>query len=202
MKNNKKIIIMFIIIGVLLFGFLGYKVYNDFFSSKDKTKLVDSIDLYGYTLDSTDSDLFKSEFEILRKTLNEDSINYEEYAKSISKLFIIDLYTINNKKGSTDIGGTEFIFEDLKENFKENMGATLYRNVETNIYGNRTQKLPIVSEITVSSIEKSEYIYNDTKYDGYTVSLSWKYKEGLGYQSSIKLTLIESNKKLYIVKGE
>ncbi len=202
MKNNKKIIIMFIIIGVLLFEFLGYKVYNDFFSSKDKTKLVDSIDLYGYTLDSTDSDLFKSEFEILRKTLNEDSINYEEYAKSISKLFIIDLYTINNKKGSTDIGGTEFIFEDLKENFKENMGATLYRNVETNIYGNRTQKLPIVSEITVDSIEKSEYIYNDTKYDGYTVLLSWKYKEDLGYQSSIKLTLIESNKKLYIVKGE
>ncbi len=201
MKNDKKIILIFIIVGVLLFGFLGYKVYNDFFKDKTKTKELDSLELYGYTLTANDTDLFKSEFEVLRTTLNEKTINYEDYAKSISKLFIIDLYTITNKLGSTDIGGTEFIHPDLVNNFTENMGSTLYKYVETNVYKDRTQSLPEVSEVNVEDIKEITYKYQDEEYDGYEVNMSWKYVEDLGYATSMKLTLIKSNNKLYIVEG-
>lgn len=200
--KNKKIILLFILIGILLFGFLGFKVYNDFFEDNSNTKKIDSLELYGYSLTKNDSELFKTEFEALRTTLNKEPINYEEYAKSISKLFIIDLYTINNKLGSTDIGGTEFIYPDLVLNFTENMGSSLYKNVETNIYGDRTQKLPVVSEVTVGSIEDTTYTYNDVDYEGYSVKLTWNYVEDLGYQNTINLTLIKSNNKLFIVKAE
>ena len=200
--KNKKIILLFILIGILLFGFLGFKVYNDFFKDNSNTKKIDSLELYGYSLTKNDSELFKTEFEALRTTLNKEPINYEEYAKSISKLFIIDLYTINNKLGSTDIGGTEFIYPDLVLNFTENMGSSLYKNVETNIYGDRTQKLPVVSEVTVGSIEDTTYTYNDVDYEGYSVKLTWNYVEDLGYQNTINLTLIKSNNKLFIVKAE
>ena len=200
--KNKRTILLFILIGVLLFGFLGFKVYNDFFKDNSNAKKIDSLELYGYSLTKNDSELFKTEFEALRTTLNKEPINYEEYAKSISKLFIIDLYTINNKLGSTDIGGTEFIYPDLVLNFTENMGSSLYKNVETNIYGDRTQKLPEVSEVTVDSIEETTYAYKDVDYEGYSVKLTWNYVEDLGYQNTINLTLIKSNSKLFIVKAE
>ena len=201
--KNKIVIIVFIIIGVLLLGYLGYRVYNDFANTiEEENKQLDYLELYNYSLNEDDTDAYKTEFDNLRKVLNEEEVNYEEYASSISKLFIIDLYTIINKKGSTDIGGTEFIHNDLVDNFIENMGSSLYKNVQTNINGDRTQKLPEVSSVEVTEIKETVYKYNNEEYEGYTVNLTWTYVEDLGYQSSIKLTLIKSNNRLYIVKGE
>ena len=201
-KTNRLLTILFIIIGLLLFGFLGYKVYNDFFKDSNPTKKLMSLDLYGYTLSKNDTDLYKTNFKELERTLNNQPINYSDYAKGISKLFIIDLFTLDNKLASTDIGGLEFLHKDLKENFKDNMGATLYKNIENNLNGNRTQKLPIVSEINVSDVFETKYTYQKVEYDAYIVSLNWSYKEDMGYQNSAKITAIKDGEFLYIVKSE
>ena len=201
-KSDIKMIIMFIIIGILLFGFIGYKVKNDFFKEDEVHKKLLSLDLYGYTLSKSDTDLYKDNFKVLEGILNENPINYTDYAKSISKLFIIDVFTLTNKISSTDIGGLEFLHKKLKDNFKENMGATLYKNVMVNLDGNRTQELPEVSSIEVTDIFETKYTYGETEYDAYLVTLNWEYKKDLGYDKSMKLTLIKDSDKLYIVKGE
>ena len=201
-KNDIKVIVMFILIGILLFGFLGYKVYNDFFNKNEERKQIDSIEFYGYTLSENDTDIYKSYFKELTKILNEKPINYTEYAKTISKLFIIDLFTLDNKLGSTDIGGLEFIYKNLRENFKENEGASLYKFIENNLNGDRTQKLPKVKNVEIENINETTYKYKDVEYEGYIVKAKWTYEVDLGYQSSMKLTLIKDKDILYIVKGE
>lgn len=203
MKKNKGIgvIIIFIIVGILLFGYLGYRVKNDFFKGSERKKL-DSIGLYGYTLSKNDTDIYKTYFKELSKVLNEKTIDYNEYAKLISKLFVIDLYTLDNKLASTDIGGLEFLHNDLKDNFKENMGSTLYNFVESNIDGKRTQELPIVKDVEVSDVFETKYTYNKTEYDAYIVSTNITYEKDLGYPKSMKLTIIKDNNILHIVKGE
>ena len=201
-KTDRKIIVFFVLIGITLFGFLGYKAYNDFFVDKTERKQIDSIGFYGYTLSENDTNVYKTNFKELTKILNNKPIDYTEYAKTMSKLFIIDLYTLNNKLGSTDIGGIEFIHKDLKENFKENIGASLYKFMENNLNGDRTQSLPIVKDVEVKSIEETKYKYNDTEYDGYKVNVSWNYEKDLGYQTSMELTIIRDNDILYIVKGQ
>lgn len=203
MKKNKGIvvIIIFIIIGIILFGYLGYRVKNDFFKGSERKKL-DSIELYGYTLSKNDTDIYKTYFKELSKVLNEKTIDYNEYAKLISKLFVIDLYTLDNKLASTDIGGLEFLHNDLKDNFKENMGSTLYNFVESNIDGKRTQELPIVKDVEVSDVFETKYTYNETEYDAYIVSTNITYEKDLGYPKNMKLTIIKDNNILHIVKGE
>jgi hypothetical protein len=204
-KNNlldKLIIFIFILIGVGLFGYTYY-VAKDSLSKQDNTKKeLRSLELYGYKLSDTDTELFSNTFKELEMVLNEDTIDYSKYAELLSKLFIIDVYTLNNKLTSTDIGGLDFLHKDLKENFKDNLGATLYKNVENNLDGNRTQKLPEVIAINTNEIKETKYIYNNEEYEGYIVSLSWEYVEDLGYEKSAKITLIKDNGKLYIVKGE
>ena len=201
-KQDIRNIILFVLLGILIFGVVGYKAYKDFFEDKSVDKKLISLDLYGYSLKKRDTDIFKTNFKELEKVLNEQPINYEEYVKLISKLFVIDLYTLNNKVTSTDIGGLEFLHKDLRENFKENMGATLYRNLESNLDGKRTQKLPEVSNVTVDDVFETKYTYNKTEYEAYLVTVSIEYKENLGYQNKIKLTVIKDDKFLYIVKGE
>ena len=203
MKKNKGrgVIVIFIIVGIILFGYLGYRVKNDFFKGSERKKL-DSIELYGYTLSKNDTEIYKTYFKELSKVLNEKTIDYTEYAKLISKLFVIDLYTLDNKLASTDIGGLEFLHKYLKDNFKENMGSTLYNFVESNIDGKRTQELPIVKDVNISDVFETKYTYNKTEYDAYIVSTDITYEKDLGYPKSMKLTIIKDNNILYIVKGE
>ena len=82
------------------------------------------------------------------------------------------------------------------------MGSSLYKNVLSNIDGKRNQELPIVSKVNVDNVFKTKYTYNKEEYDAYLVTLSWEYEKDLGYQNSIKLTIINDNNILYIVKGE
>ena len=158
-KQDIRNIILFILVGLIIFGVVGYKVYDDFFKDKVPDKKLVSLDLYGYTLSKNDTDLYKDNFKALEKTLNETPINYEDYAKIMSKLFVIDVFTLSNKLSSTDIGGLEFLHKDLRENFKENMGSTLYKNVEINLDGKRTQNLPEVTIVEVTDLFETKYTY-------------------------------------------
>ena len=207
MSKKKKvidiiIIILFILIGVGLFGYTGYTAYNSLTKPAVKKKEVRSLKLYGYSLSDDAPVIFSNTYKELENVLNEDDINYSKYAELLSKLFVIDVFTLNNKLASTDIGGLEYLHKDLKENFKENLGATLYKNVENNLDGNRVQKLPEVSTITTNNIEEIKYKYKDEEYDAYVVTLSWEYVEDLGYAKTMKVTSIRDDGKLYIVKGE
>ncbi len=201
MKNNK-FLILYILIGILMFSFLGYKIYGDFFKSKEVVKELDSISLYGYTLSDKDTKVYETKFNELRSILNEKEIDYEKYASLISELFVIDLFTLNNKLGSTDIGGLEFLHKDLKDNFKEYIGNTLYKHMEINIDGNRKQSLIEVSNTTVNSVKQDIFVYNEEEYESYIVDITIEYTNETDYQNQITITLINDNKILYIVKAE
>lgn len=205
---NKNKLFYFVMISLILIVIIviGVKFTFEFLVKDDKNvvtkKELDSLELYGYTLDDYDSALYKEYFNDLKSTLNSEEVNYEDYAKEIVKLFVSDFYTLDNKLTSSDIGGVEFIPSDMVENFKMHAGDTMYNHVKTNIYGDRVQELPIVKKVDVTNIESITYTYKDKEYSGYKVSASWEYQEDLGYKNSEVFTLIKDNNKLYIVVGE
>lgn len=205
---NKNKLFYFVMISLILVVIIiiGLKFTFEFLVKDDKNvvtkKELDSLELYGYTLDDYDSDLYKEYFNDLKSTLNNKEVNYEDYAKEIVKLFVSDFYTLDNKLTSSDIGGVEFIPSDMVENFKMHAGDTMYNHVKTNIYGDRVQELPIVKSVEVTNIENITYTYKDKEYSAYKVSTRWEYQEDLGYKNNEIFTLIKDNNKLYIVVGE
>lgn len=201
MKKNKAVIILFIFTFFVLVIPIIFKLFLDFNNSNIE-KEISHIDYYGYSLTTNDTKLYKDTYDELADVLNEDIVDYEEYAKLISKLFVIDVFTLNNKASSTDIGGLEFVHNDLKDNFKENMGANLYSSVLSNISGTREQKLPVVSAVNITNIVKDKYEYYGVSYDSYVVDCGILYEEDMGYQNKITLTLIRLDNKIYVVKGE
>lgn len=205
LSADKIMIFSLILLGVGLFAFLGIKLYKDFIykeAPKETNKKLDMIELYGYTLEDTDTQIYKKYFEELGKALNEEAVDYKNYAEIITKLFVIDFYTLNNKLASTDIGGLEFIHPDQVENFKLNAGDTLYKYVESNVYGDRKQDLPEVKDVNVTSTEEATYKIGNNEYSAFKLNANWEYVKDLGYESSKKFVIIKEEEMLYVVESK
>lgn len=199
MKNKKIILITLIVIVSITIGVLCYLTY--FKSDKpEENKTIKTIEKYGYTLNNYSTDLYKIEFNTLNDILTKETVDYDEYAKQISKLFIIDFYTLENKLSKNDIGGTEFIKPDIKDNFIEKSRSTFYKYLE--VKETRVQDLPVVSAIISAEVSKTTFEYKDGTKDeeAYKVTISWEYEVDLGYETKKELTLVKENNKLYIIE--
>ncbi len=199
-KLQLRVLILLIILIIALICFKTFKK-----ETKNNVKVVDSIDNYGYTLDQRDSKLMKDTYKKLKEILNEKEIDYDKYAEELAKLFVIDLFTINNKINKYDVGSLEYVYPDNVENFKTNVEDTIYKIVEDNTKGKRKQELPIVSSVNIEEETNGEYELFDVQNKSYIVKLKWTYEKDMGYDSNAIITLIEKDNKLYVVeysKGE
>ena len=201
-KKTKVFLILFLIIVVLVVGLFVFKKTTKKESVKE-AKVVSKIDGYGYSLKDNKSAAYKELFKKLKTELSKDEVNEKNYAKIITKMFIIDFYSLAERKAKTDIGGVDFVNEDVLDNFILNAEDTYYKYVESNIYGQRKQELPEVDEVTIESVENEEYSYLETiDENAFVVSAKWTYKEGSGsgYQDEATLTFIHNGKKLELVE--
>lgn len=205
MKKKYKIALIVILILVLI----GVGIFGYFFFFYEKpveeppvreVQITNTIEEYGYNLDDRDTALFKEKFEELKTLLNEENYNVEEYISLVSQLFIIDLYTIDNKISRYDVGGLEYVYSGAVSSFQSVIEGSIYKTVENNLDDSRTQELPEVATITVDSIKETTFTMPDESVvNGYGVDLSWTYLEELGYDTSATLILIPDQQKYGVV---
>ena len=205
MKLKKRAKILIFLITIIVIGIIGFLVYKNFFGKNETegAKVINSIEDYGYTLKDNKNEKYKSMFEELKKVLEKDKVDYDKYAETISKMFIYDFFSLDDKMAKNDIGGVDFIHPDALSNFLENAESTYYKYVESNIYGNRNQKLPMVDEVKVGEIKTTEFAVGDKNVDdAYEIEVEWTYteEEFNDYQSSGKLIIVKDGKKLQIVE--
>lgn len=191
LKHLVGIILLVLLITIVIYIVLVLKPKNDkskFLDEKEKIK-------YGYILYERDTKIYRDVFNELKLELNNASIDYEKYAEYISKLFIIDLYTLNNKVSKDDVGGIQFVMNDIKDNYLLNVSDTMYKYINEDGI-----ELPEVSSIELLDINSYKYSINNKEYDGYEVNLKWDYKKDLGYDSEGIVYVIKDEDELFIVE--
>lgn len=169
----------------------------------DEVKKEDEIQTkeFDYVLYDTKSDVYKEYFAKLKEELLKEEVNDEEYAKIVAELFVIDFYSLEDKKTSTDVGGLDFIHSEIKENFVLKATDTIYKNVQSNVYGDRKQSLPKVVGAEIKEITKKKIASGNIKDDnGYSATVSIKYEKDLGFPKEVTLTLVHQESKIYIVE--
>lgn len=208
-KRNKIILIaivstLVILVGVVLILVVFNKKEDNNNNNEviNEVKKVDEISKYNYYLEEDASSYYKELYEELKSALNKEEVDMEEYAGIITKLFVTDIFTLDNKITSSDVGGLQFVYPSYVDEFIKINQNTLYSSVISNIYGDRVQELPIVNSVTIDSIKKDTYNYNSNNYDSYIVSASIGYKKDLGYPSKYQVTLIKEDNYLYVVSGK
>ena len=203
LKRKPKIILISITLLVMLIvvGIGVYKIFNK--PEVKEVKVLKTIDAYEYHLKDNKSKRYKELFKELEKILLEDKVSEEKYVQKIAEMFIYDFYSLSEKTTKTDIGGVDFVHPNALENFLKNAQDTYYKYVESNLYGERKQQLPTVSDITIASCTETEYVYGDTKAEkAYEVKVNWTYTEEAfsDYQSSTTLIFVKEGIKYYLVE--
>lgn len=192
-----------LVIGILVI-LVGTIVIKRVFFDKEKattTEVVDEIKDYGYILNDNETKYYQKLFKELKKELDKPDIDEEEYAKLLSQLFVADFFNLDNKENKNDIGGTQFIYTSFQQDFEKLAKDGIYKTVENNMYSNRNQELPIVTDTEVTNVETTSYDYLDSNdSNAYIITVAITYKKDLEYQDECTLTIVHSNNKLEIVK--
>ena len=206
MKLKKKfrkilIILLFIVVGVL--GFFTAKHMIPKEEPVKEAKVVNEVDKYGYQLKENKPKKYKELFGELKEILKEEKVDETKYASKVAEMFIYDFYSLNDKTAKTDVGGVDFVYSGILQNFLQNAENTYYKYVESNLYNNRKQPLPVVAEISIDSVTQGEFAYgalNDPQ--AFVIHASWSYTDDQfsGYQRSAQLVLIHENEKLWLVE--
>lgn len=202
-KRPKRILIA--IISIIFIAVAAFGVYKVFFNKQEvkENKVLNTIKKYNYTLKDNKTAKYKTMFEELEKILSSKKVDEEKYASKISEMFIYDFYSLDDKTAKTDVGGVDFVYSEVLDNFLQNAENTYYKYVESNIYNNRKQTLPVVDEITVESVEKTSYAYGDkTDEEAYEVKVSWTYEgeDFTDYQKEATLVFIHNDIRLDLVE--
>lgn len=204
LKKKPKIILITLIV-IIVLSLIGTAGYKQFFSNNKvkEVKIINTIKKYGYQLKDSKTKKYKEMFMELETILKKDPVDEEKYVKKISEMFIYDFYSLEDKVAKTDVGGVDFIYEPISNNFLENAENTYYKYVESNIYNDRKQDLPVVDEIKINSIKTEEFAYEQTSDEkAYKVNVSWTYTkpEYDDYQKEATLIFIHDDIKLSLVE--
>lgn len=200
MKNKYKILLIIIICLIIGLGVIGIIYFTSSKSKQEETiEVLDAIDGFPYQLKENDSKLKKDLFYELEKILKEEEIDYKSYAEYLSKLFVVDVFSLDNKLNKYDIGGLEFVLESEKEKFKSLMSDTLYDVVENNYDGKRNQELPLVNSVVIKECTESNTLFDNEELLSYDIVLEWTYENDLGYDTSASIKVMKKDKEMYIV---
>ena len=202
--KNKKF--WLIICSIALLYFIGGIVYINLDRNSNSVKNNKNVDKgisikgFDYILYEDDIDIYKNEFKKLKKNLESSNINYTEYAESISKMFVMDLYSLEAKKNMYDVGGVQFVYPDIRDNYKLNVSNTLYKYMKDNSDGKREQDLPMVKSVNIKNEDETKYKIGEEEFDGYKINLDIEYVKDLEYDKSAEIMLVKKDKYLYIVE--
>lgn len=199
-----------------------------------ETKPENVIEEMDYILRDNPTDLQKDYFKELKDAIEgEERADDSTIASLVAKNYVADFYTWTNKRGQYDVGGFYYIYDGEfpdGDHFKENSFLKardgFYKYISS--YGTQYGKenLIEVEDVEVVSCSKMSSPYEISehleyrqdsagewydyrvanKYDGYNVSLRWKYKENTKlnlsqFATSINLAVIKRNGRFEIVEA-
>jgi hypothetical protein len=161
---------------------------------------TDNMSTYGYSIPDNATDYYKSLYKELQTNLNGTEVNEEEYARSITKLFLTDFFTLSNKVTKSDIGGVQFVYSSYQDDFMKYAKDGIYNVVQSNLDGNRKQDLPTIKSVEITKLSNEKYTYQDkTDEKAYDIKATMTYEKDMDYQTDAELVIIHTDKKLEIV---
>lgn len=195
-----RILILLLIVCLLAYlGVLAYEKINVKEVKTKKVKNISTIKEYDYVLKENAFAYYKKLFKKLDSVLSKEDVDEEEYLNLTCQMFVSDFFNLDNKISKNDVGGVQFVYKNYQSDFEKFAMDSVYKIVESNVYGNRRQNLPIVEEVKCNKVKNETFKYNDSSDENaYVMNFDIKYKEDLGYQTEGSLIVIHSGKKLEV----
>lgn len=201
---------IFLITTLLLVGVLLYQVKgiadsgkNNDNSVRPNPPVVEEIQ-EDYQLSDMATAYQKEIFEELTQAKDDyqsshTDLTKEAYVELVVKNFIADFYTWSNKTGRNDVGGLQFINEEMKANFRKQAIDSFYENLDYYLKDYDPTSLLTVNNVTTLDVNLDDTIeVEDEVIECISVKASWEYEDtsldDIGqFQNEATFILTESN---------
>lgn len=168
----------------------------------EKEEVIEK-DIYDYKLSDSASSYEVELFNNLEAILAKEVVNEEEYAIGLAKMFVADLFTLNSKKGSSDVTSSQYVYNEYRDKYKTLVMEGLYSSIELNLDGKRSQKLPTVKSVEQVLVDRESFSYNGSVIDtsAFKVRLDIGYEVDMGYPVKYEVIIVKSGEVLEVVKS-
>ena len=201
---------IFLITTLLLVGVLLYQVKgiadsgkNNDNSVRPNPPVVEEIQ-EDYQLSDMATAYQKEIFEELTQAKDDyqsshTDLTKEAYVELVVKNFIADFYTWSNKTGRNDVGGLQFIDEEMKVNFRKQAIDSFYENLDYYLKDYDLTSLLTVNNVTILDVNLDDTIeVEDEVIECISVKASWEYEDTSfndadQFQNEATFILTESN---------
>lgn len=199
-KFKKILILLFVLILIIFVSVFGIKKLT---TKKEvvtkEVEVIDSINNFDYHLNDNETKYYNELFTSLKELLNNEGYDEKEYAILVSKLFLADFYDLDSKVMKSDVGGIQFVYSNYRNDFTLGAVDSIYKFVESNVYGDRKQKLPVVKNVELVNVSNDSFEYLDeVDENAYYLDMKIDYEKDLGYPTLVSLVLIHNGDKLEI----
>ncbi|NLL74360.1 MAG: hypothetical protein GX233_01135 [Erysipelothrix sp.] len=167
---------------------------------------VDQHNLY-YSLRKNGTDYQKAIYTQLSDAFDQEVINEEAISGLVVQNFVADFYTWTNKLRFNDVGGLQFLHNDVEGWVNAQALETFYNDMNYYLQNGGLEDTLEVSRVDVSAV-KSEFEMGEddeiTKVPSYVVNASWSYLPSSKisvdeFQSSAVFTLIADDEGLFTI---
>lgn len=167
---------------------------------------VDQHNLY-YSLRKNGTDYQKAIYTQLSDAFDQEVINEEAISGLVVQNFVADFYTWINKLRFNDVGGLQFLHNDVEGWVNAQALETFYNDMNYYLQNGGLEDTLEVSRVDVSVV-KSEFEMGEddeiTKVPSYVVNASWSYLPSSKisvdeFQSSAVFTLIADDEGLFTI---
>lgn len=167
---------------------------------------IDQHNLY-YSLRKNGTDYQKAIYTQLSDAFDQEVINEEAISGLVVQNFVADFYTWTNKLRFNDVGGLQFLHNDVEGWVNAQALETFYNDMNYYLQNGGLEDTLEVSRVDVSAV-KSEFEMGEddeiTKVPSYVVNASWSYLPSSKisvdeFQSSAVFTLIADDEGLFTI---
>lgn len=208
---------LFVIYGILLSvltlvvggGFI-YKTINQ--DTSIPKREINTDEYYSLRNNATvyQKEIYKNLIEAI-----ETNAKSEEAVSLLAQNFVADFYTWTNKHRLNDVGGIQFVLEDLKTDAYKSAQDTIYQDVLYYVENETIQNTLEVESVNIKSLEKIQFFIHDEEseeehfneetwenmkgyyVDAYELSVNWTYIDNgfdtSKYEKSANLIIIQED---------
>ncbi len=202
MKQKKYFIIYGLCLSILVLFVGGFYVYKTINDSSDIDKTAVKKDAY-YSIRNNATSLQKTLYEDLINSLESDVKDDKNTYELLAQNYVADFYTWTNKFRRNDVGGIQFVDEDIRTNVYQAAQNQTYNDLYYYLENGGLKNTLEVSEVTVTDSKYIDYFIIDSEgeeeiydevieryvygdyHDAYAVSLRWTYKETESFNTNV-----------------
>ena len=214
-KKRKKKRILILILLLVIIGGVGFVIWkNHKKPTITEATVIDEIKTdgydYGYSLTDLDSEYYKEEFGKLKEILTAETVDETAYIEQLARCFTVDLYSLNTKLNKNDIGGLEYVYTKIQDDYAKQVMYNIYDSI-ISIDNRGNKKYPEVKSVSVVKKEAKEgdtslpyeeinyYLSKDKKVTGYLVKLDITYDDSNKAAEKVSVVIIKEDDKKYSV---